>query len=194
MTVGIGLMLFGATTVFAELQTVLNRAWEVEAKPSQAMSGFVRARLISFAMVLGIGFLLLVSLVLTAAVAALQESFPTAGTALSVLDTVTSIAIVTVLLALLYEYVPDVHIAWRDTWIGALLTAALFTVGKFAIGLYLGRAGVGSAYGAAGSAVVLMVWVYYAGIIFFFGAVATKVIAERRGAVPQPSDHASSRG
>ena len=194
MAIGVVLMLFGATTVFAELQTVLNRAWGVEAKPRNAVSGFVRARLVSFAMVLGVGFLLLVSLVLTACVAALQRSFPAAGTALAIVDTLSSIVTVTVLLALLYKYVPDVHIAWRDTWIGAFLTAALFAIGKLAIGLYLGRASIGSPYGAAGSAVVLMVWVYYAGIIFFFGAVATKVIAGRRGSKLQPSDHAERTG
>jgi membrane protein len=189
MVIGVALMLFGATTVFAELQAVLNRAWGVEAEPSKAISGFLRARLVSFAMVLGVGFLLLVSLVFSAALAALQRRLPGAGEFWEVFDIAMSVGVITVLLALLYKYVPDVKIAWRDVWLGALLTAALFSLGKLAIGLYLGHASVGSAYGAAGSAVVLMVWVYYAGLIFFFGAVATKVIASRRGPM-QPSDHA----
>jgi membrane protein len=190
MTLGIALMLFGATTVFAELQTTLNELWGVEASPRDALSGFLRARLESFAMVLGTGFLLLVSLILTATMAVLQHGMPDYVAAWDALDALTSFGLVTLVLALLFKYVPDVRIAWRDTWFGAALTAMLFTVGKFGIGLYLGQASVGSAYGAAGSAVALMVWVYYAALIFFFGAVATKVIARIRGVPLQPSQHA----
>jgi membrane protein len=190
MTIGIALMLFGATTVFAELQSTLNDLWGVEASPRDALGGFVRARLESFAMVLGTGFLLLVSLILTAAITVLQRGMPAYVVAWNALDALMSVGLVTIVLALLFKYVPDVHIAWRDTWFGAALTALLFTIGKFAIGLYLGQASVGSAYGAAGSAVVLMVWVYYAALIFFFGAVATRVIAELRGLPLAPSEHA----
>ena len=190
MTIGIALMLFGATTVFAELQATLNDLWGVEGSPRNALSGFVRARLESFAMVLGTGFLMLVSLILTSAIAVLQHGMPAYVVAWDVLDALMSFALVTVVLALLFKYVPDVHIAWRHTWFGAALTALLFTIGKFGIGLYLGQASVGSPYGAAGSAVVLMVWVYYAALIFFLGAVATKVIAQLRGAPLAPSDHA----
>jgi membrane protein len=194
MIVGVALMLFGASTVFAELQATLNRVWGVESRPRNALGKFVRARLESFAMVLGTGFLLLVSLVTTAAIAAIQKLLPVAGAVWQAIDAATSLVFVTVVLALLFKCVPDAKIAWRDTWFGAALTSVMFTVGKYAIGLYLGHAGVGSAYGAAGSAVVLMVWVYYAALIFFLGAVATKVIARRRGSPLRPSAHARAIG
>jgi membrane protein len=192
MFVGVALMLFGATTVFAELQDALNQVWGVEAKPRNALSGFVHARLVSIAVVLGTGFLLVVSLVLTSTMSAMQAVLPTAGIVWGVVDVLLSLALLTATFALLFKFVPDVKIAWRDTWFGAALTAVMFTIGKLAIGIYLGRASVGSAYGAAGSVVVLMVWVYYAALIFFFGAVATKVIAQWRGSPLQPSEHARS--
>jgi membrane protein len=189
--IGVALILVGATTVFAQLQAALNRVWHVEAVPANALTGFVRARLISFAMVLGIGFLLLVSLLASAVLVALHDYLhrliPGFAVVWSVADLLGSFALVTILIALLFKFVPDVHIDWRSTWLGALATALFFTLGKSLIGLYLGRASVGSAYGAAGSAVVLMVWVYYASLILFFGAALTRVIARRRGVPLRPN-------
>ena len=192
--VGIALLLFGATTVFAELQTALNRLWGVEATPRNALGAFVRLRLQAFAILLGTAFLLLASLVLTAVIAALQSSLPASGVLWAVVDTILSLAFLTVVFALLFKYVPDATIRWRDTWLGAATTAILFTIGKLGIGLYLGQASVGSAYGAAGSVVVLMVWVYYAALVFFLGAVVTRKIAEWRGSPIAPGEIAQSRG
>jgi membrane protein len=188
--VGFALMVFGAAAVFAELQGALNEIWQVEADSRSAFGTLVRVRLQSFAMVLGTAFLLLVSLVLTALIASLQRLLPTAGVLWGIVDALISIALLAAVFALLFKYVPDVTIRWRDTWFGAALTAVLFTLGKLAIGIYLGRASVGSAYGAAGSLVVFMVWVYYGALIFFFGAIATKTIAHWRGSPLRPSSHA----
>jgi len=188
--VGGALTLFGATTVFAALQSTLNEIWGVQTDPHAALGGLVRARLQSFAMVLGTAFLLIVSLLLTASIAALQNALPIAGILWGSLDLVVSILVLTAVFAALFKYVPDVRIRWRDTWLGAAFTAVLFTVGKLGIGLYLGKASVGSAYGAAGSIVVFMVWVYYAALIFFFGAIATKMLALWRGTPIEPSGHA----
>jgi len=184
------LTLFGATTVFAALQSALNEIWGVKSDPTAALGGLVRARLHSLGMVLGTAFLLLVSLLMTASIAALQSALPSAGVLWGGLDLVISIVILTAVFAALFKYVPDVRIKWRDTWWGAGFTAVLFTIGKLGIGLYLGKASVGSAYGAAGSIVVFMVWVYYAALIFFFGAIATKMLALWRGSPIEPSRHA----
>jgi membrane protein len=196
MSIGFVLMLIGATTVFAQLQTALNRIWQVKATPSNALLGFLRARLVSLAVVLGLSFLLLVSLVFSAAVSGLQtyiESFLPGGAVVwTTLNDLISLTLVALLLAMLFRYVPDVEISWRDTLIGALVTAVLLTLGKHAIGLYLGRASVGSPYGAAGSAVVFMVWVYFASLILFLGAMITKVIARHRGSPLIPSEHATA--
>lgn len=198
MSIGVLLILFGASTVFAQLQFILNRIWGVEAVPSNAVVGFLRARLVSLAIVLGLGFMLLVSLVLSAVLSALSgmlsDLFPGADVLARVLEMTFSLAFIAALLALLFRYVPDAEISWRDTLIGALVTAVLFTVGKYLIGLYLGQASVGSAYGAAGSAVVFMVWVYYASLILLFGAEVTKTVARYRGHPLEPSPHARSLG
>lgn len=194
MVIGFVLTLLGATTVFAQLQTSLNRIWGVRPKPSNAILGFARARLVSLAVVLGLAFLMLASLVLQAAIRALQDYlatlFPGAGIVTLVVNNLLSLGLVALVLAMLFRYVPDVRISWRITFIGGVVTALLLTLGNFAIGLYLGRAAVGSAYGAAGSAVVFMVWVYYTGLILFLGAHTTKVIAEHRGSPIVPSEHA----
>ena len=188
--IGTALTLFGATTVFAALQSALNEIWGVKTDPNVAIGGLVRARLQSFAMVLGTAFLLLVSLLLTASIAALQSTLPITGILWGGVDVIISILILTAVFATLFKFVPDVRIKWRDTWMGAAFTAVLFTIGKLGIGLYLGKASVGSAYGAAGSIVVFMVWVYYAALIFFFGAIATKMLALWRGSPLEPSRHA----
>lgn len=194
MSIGFLLVLFGASTVFAQLQFILNRIWGVEAAPSNAVVGFLRARLISLTIILGLGFMLLVSLVLSAVLAGvserLAELFPGADIVARTLELVVSLGFITLLLALFFRYVPDAEISWQDTIIGAVVTAILFTLGKYLIGLYLGQASVGSAYGAAGSAVVFMVWVYYASLILLFGAEVTKTVARYRGHPLEPSPHA----
>ena len=193
LVLGGGLMLFGATTVFAQLQGALNEIWHVEAAPSNAVMGFVRHRLLSFALILVMGFLLMVSLVTSAVLAALQSylgSLEIASiTAWQLLNDAVSFGFATVVIAMIFKYLPDALIGWRDVWLGAFVTALLFVGGKFLIGLYLGRAGIGSAFGAAGSVVVFMVWVYYAGLIFFFGAAITHTVARHRGERIRPSDH-----
>jgi membrane protein len=194
MIVGFVLMVLGATTVFAQLQTSLNRVWGVKAEPANAILGFLRSRLLSLTVVLGLAFLLLVSLIFSAAISAFQtylEGFlPGADMIWTIANHAISLVLVALLLAMLFRYVPDVEISWRDTVIGALVTATLLTLGKYAIGVYLGRAGVGSPYGAAGSAVVFMVWVYYVSLILFLGAEITKTIARHRGYPLRPSAHA----
>lgn len=194
MIVGFVLMILGATTVFAQLQAALNRVWGVKAEPANAILGFLRSRLLSLTVVLGLAFLLLVSLIFSAAISASQtylEGFlPGADILWAIANHAISLLLVALLLAMLFRYVPDVEISWRDTVIGALVTGTLLTLGKYAIGVYLGRAGVGSPYGAAGSAVVFMVWVYYVSLILFLGAEITKTIARHRGNPLRPSAHA----
>lgn len=194
IVLGGGLMLFGATTVFAELQSALNHVWHVQAAPTNALWGFLRHRMLSFALILSIGFLFAVSLIISALLAALQNYLMGLGLAevavWSALNAATSFAVFTVLIAMIFKYLPDAVIAWRDVWFGAVITSVLFVGGKYLIGLYLGQAGIGSVFGAAGSVVVLMVWVYYAGLIFFFGAEITRSVARQRGSAVRPSEHA----
>jgi membrane protein len=182
---GVLTLLFGASGVFIELRDSMNLIWGVHAKKSSGWRGMIRERFTSFAMVFGIGFLLMVSLLASAAIAAAGTFFgsflPVSAVLLSVVNAVISFCGVTLAFALLYKVVPDARIEWRDVWIGALVTAALFSVGKLVIGLYLGTAGLGSAYGAAGSLVVFLVWVYYSAQIFFLGAAFTRAFAERHG-------------
>jgi membrane protein len=201
MLTGIGVLLLGATTVFNELQNDLDRIWRVpEEKKSSGLWSLLRTRLLSFGMVLGVAFLLMVSLVLSAVLAALGKwwapAFAGWETLAHSVDIAVSFALMTVVFALIYKLMPRAAIGWRDVWIGAGVTALLFAVGKFAIGLYLGRSSVGSAFGAAGSLVVVMVWVYYSAQIFLLGAEFTRVYAHARGsrqgqalplAPPQPA-------
>jgi membrane protein len=188
-TVGVFLLLFGASGVFGELRDSLNTVWGVKPASTSGIMGFLRYRFVSFAMVLGIGFLLLVSLILSAAIAAAGTFFgswlPASEWLLHAANTLFSLASITVLFALTYKLVPDVEIRWRDVWIGAAVTAALFTVGKTLIGLYLAVASVGSAYGAAGSLVVFILWVYYSAQIFFLGAQFTRTFSDRHGSRAQ---------
>ncbi|MEM8808156.1 MAG: YihY/virulence factor BrkB family protein [Cyanobacteria bacterium P01_G01_bin.38] len=192
--ISVVLLLIGATGVFGQLQESLNVVWNVEAKPGNAAQGFVRKRLLSFAMLLTIGFLLMVSLVLSAGLAALSTYLsgllPGIDALWQLLNIVLSLAIVTVMFALLYKYVPDVKINWDDVWIGSFITALLFTVGKFLLGLYLGNSGFSSTYGAAGSVIIILAWVYYSAQILFFGAELTQVYARRYGSRIRPDEHA----
>ncbi|TAK86169.1 MAG: YihY/virulence factor BrkB family protein [Betaproteobacteria bacterium] len=192
---GVTMLLAGATSVFGELQNALDRIWRAPAR--QKASGWwylVHARLMSFGMILGIAFLLMVSLVVSALLSALGKlwgpAFAGWETLAHGIDILTSFGIVTLLFAMIYKIIPRVRVAWRDVWIGAAVTSALFAVGKFAIGLYLGKSSVASAFGAAGSLAVMMLWVYYSAQIFLLGAEFTWVYAHtygsRRGK-PQPA-------
>jgi membrane protein len=181
---GIAVLLLGATTVFNELQNALDRIWRAPAREkASGIWNLLRTRLLSFGMVLGIAFLLMVSLVVSAALAALGKWWTPAGweAVMHVLDILISFGLVTVMFALIYRIIPRAHVAWHDVWIGAAVTSLLFAIGKFAIGLYLGKSSVASSFGAAGSFVILMVWVYYSAQIFLFGAEFTWVYAHERG-------------
>ena len=194
--VGIVALLFGAGGVVGQLQTSLNTIWGVVAKSGQGVWGFIRQRFISFAMVLAIGFLLLVSLVITALLTGLTKYLGNliGGAALlaHAVDILLSFAFVSVLFAMIYKFLPDVRIQWRDVAVGAALTSFLFTIGKFFIGLYLGSSGVTSAYGAAGSLITVLLWVYYSALIFFLGAEFTQVYASQYGSGVVPAKNAES--
>jgi membrane protein len=192
--IGFGALLFGAGGVVGQLQTSLNKMWEVTPKPGQGIWWFLRQRFFSFAMVLAIGFLLLVSLVVTAVLSSftgmLRSLLGDATLIAHVVDILVSFGFVTLLFALIYKYVPDVEIEWRDVWVGAALTAILFTVGKYIIGLYIGTSGVSSTFGAAGSLITILVWVYYSSLIFFLGAEFTRVYATQYGSGVAPAENA----
>ena len=192
--VGFVALLFGAGGVVGQLQTSLNRMWEVTPRPGQGIWGFLRQRFFSFAMVLAIGFLLLVSLVVTAVLSSftsMLSSFLGDATFVAhAIDILVSFGFVTLLFALIYKYVPDVEIQWRDVWVGAALTSILFTIGKYLIGLYIGTSGVGSTFGAAGSLITILVWVYYSSLIFFLGAEFTRVYATQYGSGVAPAENA----
>lgn len=177
--VGVILLLFGASGVFSELRKALNRIWDVELGQSSGWRGMLKEQLFSFAMVVAIGFLLLVSLLASTAIAGVSKFLgsyvPTA--LVQSVNSVVSIAGITVLFALIYRFVPQQTLPWRRLWPGSIATALLFTAGKDLLGLYLGKASVGSAYGAAGSLVVIFVWVYYSSQLFLFGAEFTRVFA-----------------
>jgi len=197
---GTALLLLGAMTVFGELQNALDRIWRAPArKKASGWWNLLRSRLLSFGMILGIAFLLMVSLVMSALLSALGKLWGPAvqgwESLAHLVDVAVSFGIVTVLFALIYKFIPRVRIRWRDVWVGAAVTAALFAVGKLLIGLYLGKSSVASAFGAAGSLVVMMVWVYYSAQIFLLGAEFTWVYAHtygsRRGERrPRPEDSA----
>jgi membrane protein len=186
--IGTGLLLVGATTVFGELQDALDRIWRApERDKHSGLWHLLRARLLSFGMILAIGFLILVSLLFSAAMAALGRWLGPAMEGWEILanivNLVISFALVSGMFALIYKVMPRVHIAWRDVWIGAVVTAALFTVGKFLIGLYIGKSGVTSVFGAAGSFAVLLLWVYFSAQIFLLGAEFTWVYAHKFGSL-----------
>ena len=185
-TIGIAVLLFGATAVFGQLQDSLNSIWKVRQRPSR--SGwilFISQRLLSFAMVLTVGFLLLVSLILTTALEAATAHFG-AGlgvSSLKIADLFVSIAVITVLFALLLKVLPDVEVLWPEVWRGGFVTALLFTFGRYGISVYLGHSNVASVYGAAGSLVALLIWIYYSCAIFFYGA---ELVRADRAAHPRP--------
>ena len=192
--IGIALALFGATAVFVELQDSLNQIWHVEPKPARFFRRLLYARLLSFVMVLGIGVLLLVALVVGAMLSAAEqlvgELLPLPGIVTQGSSLAVSFALMTVLFALIYKVLPDVVISWKDVWVGATITAMLIAVGRFLITLYLARSTLRSVYGAAGSLVVILLWVYYSAQIFLFGAEFTQVYARRHGSRILPSQGA----
>lgn len=188
---GVGTLLIGATTVFAELQAALDRIWRAPPRRGSGIMQLLRTRLLSLGMVLGIGFLLLVSLIISAVLAALGRWWaPRFGDWVWTADLVNlglSFGIVTLLFAMIYKWMPSVQVAWRDVWIGAAMTAGLFTIGKFLIGQYIGRSGVASAFGAAASVIAFLLWLYYSAQIFLLGAEFTHAYAQRHGSRQPPS-------
>jgi membrane protein len=182
--VGILSLLFGASGVFTELRSALNLIWEVKPEETSGVVALLRERFFSFGMVLSIGFLLLVSLVVSTVLAAIGKFFggllPIPSPALAILNFLLSYVGVAILFGLIFRFVPEAGIRWRNVWPGALVTAMFFTIGKTLIGLYLGKSSVGSAYGAAGSVIVVIVWVYYSAQIFFFGAEFTHACTEHQ--------------
>lgn len=192
--VGVALLLFGATGLFAQLQDSLNTIWEIKPAPESGIKKFITKRIFSFTMILGIAFLLLVSLVISAALAAVTRYFegllPGSDVLWQVLNYVITFGVITLLFAMIYKILPDAKIAWSDVWLGAAVTAFLFMIGQFAIGLYLGRSSVSSSYGAAGSLVVILLWVYYSAQILFIGAEFTQVYAKIYGSGIVPEEGA----
>ncbi|PYL74635.1 MAG: ribonuclease BN [Verrucomicrobia bacterium] len=192
--IGIALALFGASGVFGQLQDALNTIWGVKARPAQGIWGFLRARFLSFAMVGGICFLLLVSLAIEALLKGFShyvQSVLPGGIVIAVtVYLIFDFAVVVLLFAMIFKFLPDVQIQWRDVWIGAVITAVLFGIGKWLLGFYLGSGAAGSAYGAASSLITLLLWVYYSSQILLFGAEFTQVYAQQAGRELEPSEYA----
>jgi membrane protein len=187
---GIVTLLFGLWGVFGELQDALNTIWGVAPRPGRGVLGIIKQRFWSFAMVVGIGFLLLVSLAVSAALAAFSKFFywllPSPAYLIEGINVVFSWAVITLLFAVIFKLLPDVRIPWSNVWVGAGVTALLFTIGKSVIGFYLGRSTAASTYGAAGSLVVILIWIYYSAQVLFFGAEFTKVYSRRSGSLVMP--------
>ena len=196
MIVGIATLLFGATGVFMALQKSLNRIWEVKADPKKSgIKTLIKARALSFGVILAIGFLLLISLALTTGLTALSDWVETRMPdyflyVFYVINFLLTIVIISLLFALLFKFLPDVKIEWRSVWTGAIITAFLFAIGKFALAFYFGKAEPGSTYGAAGSVILILLWVSYSCLIMFFGAEFTQVYATRYGHSIEPNDNA----
>ncbi len=193
-TIGFALALFGASGVFGQLQNALNIIWGVKSKPRGGIWGFVRSRFLSFALIAGIGFLLLVSLVIEAGIKSfshyLQSILPGALTIIIPLYLTFDFIIVTAVFAMIFRILPNAVIRWRDVWTGAVLTAILFLIGKWALGIYLGSGTAASAYGAASSLITLLLWIYYSSQILLFGAEFTQVYARICGAEIRPDKYA----
>ncbi|NEP50893.1 MAG: YihY/virulence factor BrkB family protein, partial [Moorea sp. SIO3C2] len=201
--ISIVVLLFGASGVFGELQDALNTIWDVKLKPGQGIWGILKKRILSFLTVLGVGLFLLLSAVLSTVLSALRsyesEFLKELGLlwlyqldfVWTILDLLVSFGILSLMFALVYKYLPDVKIAWKDVWVGAIITTLLFNLGKWLLSWYLGRSSFSSSYGAAGSLVVLLAWVYYSSQIIFLGAEFTQVYAKRFGSKIVPDDHAT---
>lgn len=192
--VGVVMLFLGAAGLFGQLQAALNTVWGVRPKPGGGIWGMLRERFLSLSMVLGVAFLLIVSLVVSSTLAAVGGVLGDWQTGIvgQVVTTAIDLVVITLLFALIFRYLPDAEVSWKDVWFGAVVTAVLFTVGKLLIGLYLGQAAVGSAYGAAGSLAALLVWIYYAAQIFLFGAELTQAYAKEHGSRIAPKAHAEA--
>jgi membrane protein len=192
--IGVGLAIFGASGVFGQLQDALNTIWGVKAKPGGGIWGFLRNRFLSFAMVAGVCFLLLVSLTLESLLKAfshyVQTVLPGGIVVALAVYFIFDFAVVVLLFAMIFKFLPDVQIQWRDVWIGAVITAILFGIGKWLLGFYLGSGAAGSAYGAASSLITLLLWIYYSSQILLFGAEFTQVYAARAGRAFKPTEYA----
>lgn len=193
--IGIGTLIFGATGVFYHLQISMNQVWEIKPAPGAGIKKIIIDRLLSFAFVLVIGFLLLVSFIVTTVITVLndyiREVLPDFTVYFAIgMNELLSFAIITLLFALMFRFLPDARIRWKTVWIGSIITAFLFILGKFLMGLYFGQANPASAYGAAGSIVLILLWVSYSSLILFFGAEFTYVYAKRYGYGIQPKAHA----
>lgn len=192
--IGLAMLIFGATGAFLQLQSALNRAWHVEPDPAQGgIKNFITKRVFSFGLILGIVFLLIVSLAVTAAVSAVTERFGGGlpETMVLVLEFVFAFVVVTFLFAAMFKILPDAEIAWRDVWVGAIVTTILFVIGKFLIGFYLGKSDPGSSFGSAGTLAVILIWIYYASHIVLFGAEFTQAWSEKFGRGIRPEQGAS---
>lgn len=191
---GVAGLVWGATRLFAQLQGALNDIWNVQPKPGGGIMRFVMTRVLSFSMVLVLGLLLLLALVVSAMVAALNdflvEYLPIPISLLEIGNHVIAVAVITLLFAAIYRILPDVDVRWRDVWVGAFITAVMFNLGKYGISIYLATTATASAYGAAGSFVLLLLWIYFSSIIFFFGAEFTQVYARHFGRRIKPAAHA----
>ncbi len=190
---GVAALILGATGAFGQLQAALNKAWEVRPDPEQGgFKNFVLKRVFSFGMVLGLAFLLLVSLVISAVLSAFGDALGAmlpggiSEPILHAINFIVSFGVIAVLFAAMFKVLPDATVAWRDVWVGAIVTAFLFTMGKFLIGFYLGRSNPGEAFGAAGSLAIMLVWIYYSCMILLLGAEFTQVWAERKGGGIEP--------
>lgn len=196
--IGAVALFVGATTVFAQLHGALNKMWGIRPKPGRNILNLVRTRLIAFVMVLVVGLLLLALLVLSAVLSAAGKYVTqyTGGLrlAMQAADVLLSLGIVTLLFAAIFRYLPDARVRWRDVWVGAVLTAFLFTLGKVLLGIYFAYTTLASVYGAAGSLVILLLWVYFSAQILFFGAEFTYVYASQRGTPVQPARYAEPSG
>jgi membrane protein len=193
-SISVVILIFAASGLFGQLQDSLNVIWEVQPKPDLGIKGVIRTRFLSFTLILGVAFLLMVSMVLSAVISAFSEFlaglFPGATIVITLVNLLISFGVVTLLFAMIYKVLPDAEVQWSDVWLGAAFTALLFAIGKELIGLYMGNVAVGSTYGAAGSLVVILLWIFYSAQILFFGAEFTQVYANRFGSKIVPSEHA----
>ena len=192
--VGLGILLVTASGVFSQLKDAMNTVWDIEQKPGFNLKELVKGKLTALSMVLVIGFLLLISLVLSTSVAAVTNwmgnSLPIPALVFQVISFVISIGVVTVLFAMIFKVLPDADVQWKDVWSGAFITAVLFSLGKMLLALYLGREAAASSYGAAGALILLLSWVYYSANILLFGAEFTQVYARRKGRAIEPTENA----
>ncbi len=190
--IGVGFLLFSSTAVFVSLQDSINRIWNIEAKPESSVWNWLRKRILSLGMIMAIGFLLLVSLTVNTVLTVVLAALGISGIWRAI-NLIVTLAVFILLFALIYKFLPDAKIAWRDVWVGAITTGVLFNIGNFGIGQYIGYSSIGSAYGAAGSLLVLLIWVYYSAIIVYFGAEITQMFARRYGDRIEPAEYAAWR-